>query len=316
MKLVRRFLVLFVLLGAIVSYAALGYFQVDPDEQAVVLLLGRHVRSAGPGPHFHAFLLETVERERVIVEREEFGFRTLRAEPPQEYEERPEEKRMLTGDTNVLDVEFVVQWQIVDLGDYLFNARGVSEMIRDVAQSAMREIVARRPIDDVLTGARGPVEEEARERMQQVLDRYGAGVVIRRVELQEVEPPEEAKDAFRDVVSAQQDKERLILEAHGYADQVVPRARGESREIENQARAYEQKRILEAQGEAHRFNALLVEYRKAPAVTRERLYIETLEAILPGMEKVIIEEGQAVPERLSDWAKRAYEEALSPDGLE
>ncbi len=293
MKLLARFTGLAVLLGSLGLYAAFGYFQLQPDEQAVVLRLGKHVRTVGPGPHFHAPLIETVERERVIVEREEFGFRTIDPSPPQQYEERPLEKRMLTGDTNVIDVEFVVQWQIADIGDYRFNAQHVSQLIRDAAQASLRDIIAQRPIDDVLTRDKGPIADASRSVMQEVLDGYGAGVEILEVQLQEVEPPEEVKDAFRDVVSAEQDKERLILEARGYADQVVPVARGEAEELVNQAEAYKQTRVLEAKGEAVRFAAVLDEYRKAPQVTRERLYIETLEEILPGMEKVIVEQGQA-----------------------
>lgn len=278
---------------ALAVYVGLGSYRLGPDEEAVVLLLGRHVRTAGPGLNFHLLGLETVERERLIVEREEFGFRTVTATPPQEYEDRPDEKRMLTGDTNVVDAEWVVQWQISDIRDFRFNAYPVPALIRQAGQAAMREVVARRPTDDVLTQEKLAIQGEARERMQQVLDGYGAGVRVVSVQLQEVQPPQPTVEAFRDVVSSEQDEERLILEAQAYADQVVPRARGEAEQVENEARAYREERILEARGEASRFNALLEEYREAPRVTRERLYIETLEAILPGMEKVIIEEGHS-----------------------
>ena len=293
MKLLVRMGGLLVVLAVLVGYLSLGYFQVEPDEKAVVLRLGWFDRAVDPGPRFHLLGIESVERRRVIVEREEFGFRTLSATPPQQYEDRPIERRMITGDQNLVDVEFVVQYRISDLKSYLFEARDVEKILRDVSQSAMREVVAQRAIDAVLREERRQIAVAARDRIQDIADRYRLGLTIEKVELQEVQPPDEVQDAFRDVASAEQDKERLILEAQGYADQVVPEARGEAEALINQARAYRETRILEARGEAVRFNALVEEYKKAPQVTRERLYIETLEKILPGMEKVIVEQGHA-----------------------
>lgn len=284
------------LLGLLVlgaAYLALGYVQVEPDEQVAVLRLGRYARTLGPGPAWHALWIDKLERHRITVTREEFGFRTISAEPPQEYRDAPEERRMLTGDEKLVDVQFVLQYQIRDLAAYLFNVTEVPAVVRDVAQAAIRDVVAQRPIDGILTVDKGLIEIQTRDRIQALLDAYGAGVEIQSVQLQEVEPPEEVKEAFRDVVGAEQDRERLILEAHGYADQVVPRARGEAQELINQAQGYKESLVLEAQGAADRFSALLVEYRKAPEVTRERLYLETLEEILPRMEKVIVEEGQS-----------------------
>lgn len=288
----KSFAVLVVLLVAVAGYAALGSFQIEPDEEAVVLLLGRHVRTVGPGLHFHAPPLEKMEKRRTNLQREEFGFRTLRAEP-QQYEEHPEERRMFTGDQNIVEVEFIVQHRIVDLASYLFRARRVEEILRDIAQSAMREAVASRPIDAVLREQRSQIAAEAKLRIQELSDEYELGLDIETVELQEVNVPDAVQAAFRDVASAQQDRERLILEAQGYADQIVPEARGEAEAMVNEAQAYRDSLLLEAQGEANRFSALVVEYQKAPEVTRERLYIETLEQILPGMEKIIIEEGHA-----------------------
>jgi membrane protease subunit HflK len=164
-------------------------------------------------------------------------------------------------------------------------------VIRDVAQAALREVVSRRPIADSLTQKRAEVAVAARDRIQEVLDSYAAGIKVQSVQLQDVEPPEAVADAFADVTSAEQDRERLILEARGYAAEVVPRARGEAEELLNQAKGYRDSRVLRASGEAERFSALLEEYRKAPAVTRERLYLETLEQVLPGVHMVIIEEG-------------------------
>jgi membrane protease subunit HflK len=196
---------------------------------------------------------------------------------------------MLTGDTNLVDVEFVVQWQIASLRDYRFNVEEPRALIRDTAQSVVRAQVAKRPIDDVLFAGKSQIETQAAIRMQELLDGYGAGVRVRSVQFQEVKPPAKVADAFRDLESAGQDKERLILEAQGYRDQVVPQARGQAQEVVAQAEAYKAAKILEAEGAATRFSALLVEYKKAPGVTRERLYLETLEKILPRMDKVIMD---------------------------
>ena len=291
MKFARRFLYALVLLGAAGIYVAFGYFQVEPDEEVVVLRLGAYSRTLGKGPHWHALGIETVERRRIVVERQEFGFRTISVGPPPQYEDRPEERMMLTGDTNLVDVQFVVRYRISKLSDYLFNVSDPEGVIRDAAQAAIREVVAQRPIDEVLTEARTAISLETGETLQAILDGYGLGVRILEIQLQEVEPPDTVKEAFRDVASAQQDRERAVLEAQGYRDQVVPRARGAKEAAINEAKGYREQRILRAQGEAERFSALLAEYRKAPGVTRERLYLETLERILPGMDKVIIEGG-------------------------
>jgi membrane protease subunit HflK len=294
MRLLARLLVPLLLLGAGAAWFASGWFEVAPDEEAVVLRLGRHVRTAGPGLHWHARLLERVETRAVTATlQEEFGYRTLDPGPPPRYEDKPDEKLMLSGDANLVNVEFVVQYRIADLGDYLFRVAEPAAVIRDVGESAMREVVGQRPIDDVLEATKGPIEAEARERMQQSLDAYGAGVEVLAVRLQDVIPPDEVREAFADVAGATQDRERAILDAQGYADQLLPVARGEASEQTAQARGYKETRVRTAQGEAARFTALLVEYERAPAVTRERLWLETVEAILPGMEKVILEEGGA-----------------------
>ncbi len=285
---------LLLLLGLGGVYVSIGFFQLEPDEQAVVLFLGRYSRTLEPGLRWYAPGPERMEKKRVTVTlEEEFGYRTIAAGPPPEYEERPDERRMLSGDANLVDVEFVIQYRIIDLGSYLFKVKKVPEVLRDVAQAVLREVVAKSPIDDVLTEVKGPIQDEARERIQETLDAYGAGVLIQSVQLQDVEPPDPVKDAFADVASAEQDRERLILEAKGHADQVVPRARGEAQELANQAQAYRETRILLAHGETERFKALLAEYQRAPEVTRERLYLETLESILPEMDKIIMEEGQS-----------------------
>ncbi|MFQ5513064.1 MAG: FtsH protease activity modulator HflK [Myxococcota bacterium] len=276
------------------AYVALGFYPVAPDEQAVVLLLGRYHHTTGPGIGWYAPGFQTVDKRRVTVTlEEEFGYRTLTTGPPPEYEDHPQEKRMLTSDANLVDVEFVVQYRIRDLKKYLFGVEQPRAVVRDVAQAVMREVVAQNDIDSILTELKGPIEIEAMERTQSVLEAYGTGIELQGVQLQDVEPPEEVKEAFADVTSAEQDGQRMINEAEGYRDAVLQQAEAERTELVNTAEAYRVSRVLEAEGEGKKFTALLSEYQRAPAVTRERIYLETLESILPGIEKIVIEEGQS-----------------------
>ena len=268
-----------------------GYVQVEPDEKAIVLRLGRFNRSLEPGPALFIPFIEKIERARVTIEREECGYRAAADESSDE--ERPEERRMLTGDTNLVDVGFAVVWRITDLSEYRLRVKDVPGLIQSNAQAVMRAVVAGQTIDEILTTAKGPTETQTRQQMQAALDTYRAGVTIDAVELRRVLPPEEVREAFRDVTSAEQEKSRLILEAQAYAESVVPVAKGEAEAILNHARSYRERRVLASRGQADRFNSLLVEYQKAPGVTRERLYLETLEEILPGMEKIIIDSKHA-----------------------
>jgi membrane protease subunit HflK len=289
-KLLQRFLYVVVALGLAGAYGVVGVFEVAPDEEAAVLRLGRYTRTLGPGLHWHAPLVERVEKRVVTVtRREEFGYRTTDPGPPPKYQDVPEEQQALTGDENLVNIQFVLQYRVRDLSDFLFRVDTPEIVVRDVAEAAMREVVSRRPIDDALIKRRKLVAREAQERIQETLDRYGIGVEVQSVQLQDVEPPDAVKDAFAEVTSAEQDRERLILEARGYAAEVVPRARGGAQEVLNQAKAYRDVRVLRSRGEASRFEQLLAEYRKAPDVTRERLYLETVEKVLPRVEIVIIE---------------------------
>jgi membrane protease subunit HflK len=289
-----RVLPILVLLVALGFWASTGFYDVAPDEQAVVLRLGRYARTVEPGRFlWHARGVESVFKQRVTTTlREEFGYRTKSLGPPAEVEEHPEEKAMLTGDENLVDVDFVVQYRIRDLADWLFGIRSEEreDVIRDAARATVRAIMARNPVDLVLT-QRGPIQDEIRLQLQALLDQYRAGVHVQSVQLQDVDPPAAVREAFADVTSAAQDRESAVLEAQGYADKVVPNARGRAEEALNQARGYREQRILEAQGQVAKFSSLLIEYQRAPAVTRERLYLETMEQILPGMDKVIMEDG-------------------------
>ncbi len=294
MKLAGRILVVLVVLGLVFLYAAIGTFQVGSDEEAVILRLGRYHSTVGAGLQWHALGLDRVIQQPVTQTiEEEFGYRTIDPGPPAKYEPKPEEKRMLTGDENLLNAEFAVQYRIGNLRDYVFNLADVRAVLRDVALASMREAIAKRPIDDALTQGKGPIEFEVRARIQEIMDEYGAGVQLQNVQLLIVEPPAAVKEAFAEVTNAEQDRERLIHEAEGYAGEVLPRARGEAKALTQGAEAYRQERTLRAEGETSRFTALLQEYKKAPEVTRKRLYLETFEEILPSMDKIIVEEGQS-----------------------
>jgi membrane protease subunit HflK len=272
-----------------------GRFEVGVEEQAVVLRLGCYQRTVDPGRYrFHLPPLETYEKRAVTPTIDvEIGFRSVPGSDPPRYEDRPDEARMLTQDENLVLVSFAARYRISDLRAWLFEVSDPDRVIRDAASAAMRSVIAAHPIDAALGPGRSEIEQATLERLRERLTDYGLGVEVMSVQLQDVEPPEEVKPAFAEVTSAEQERSRLELEAQGYAEKVVPEARGRGQEIQNQARAYREERIQRAHGEADRFVALLDEYRKAPEVTRQRLYLETLEEVLPRVDKVVTEPGAA-----------------------
>jgi len=285
--------------GALVAiWLVTGTYQVDPSQTGVVLRFGRAVATTGPGLHWHIpWPVEMVLKPPTAeIMKEEIGFRTIDPGPPARYRSVNAESLMLTGDGNIVDLDFIVQFKIRDPLAYLFRVRGQRQTLRDCAESAMREVIGKSEIDAALTEGKFKIQEDAQALLQQTLDAYGAGIQVVTVKLQDVGPPEPVSDAFKDVISAQQDKERLINEAEGYRNDVVPRARGRAAQIVNEAEAYQQSRIKNAEGEARRFTQILKEYRKAPEVTRRRLYLEAMEEILPSMEKIVI--GGKVSENL------------------
>lgn len=272
-----------------------GRFEVGVEEQAVVLRLGRYQRTVDPGRYrFHLPPFETWEKRAVTPTIDvEVGFRSVPGSDPPRYEDRPDEARMLTRDENLVLVSFAVRYRISDLRAWLFEVRDPDRAIRDAAAAAMRSAIASHPIDAALGSGRAEIEESALRRLRGWLVEYGVGAEVISVQLQDVEPPEEVKPAFAEVTSAEQERSRLELEAQGYAEKVVPEARGRGQEVQNQARAYREERIQRAHGDAGRFTALFEEYRKAPEVTRQRLYLETLEEVLPRVDKVVTEPGGA-----------------------
>ncbi|MEM7022871.1 MAG: FtsH protease activity modulator HflK [Pseudomonadota bacterium] len=201
----------------------------------------------------------------------------------------PNESLMLTGDENIVDINFVTLWQIKDAGEFLFNIRDPEQTVKSVAESVMREIIGETPIAEATTEGRGEIELQARELIQKTLDEYGAGILVNQVQLQKVDPPGEVIDAFRDVQRAQADRERAQNEAETFANDILPRARGEAERLVQESQAYRQEVVADAQGDAQRFLAVYNEYINAPDVTTRRIYLETMEEVLRDMNKVVID---------------------------
>jgi membrane protease subunit HflK len=194
---------------------------------------------------------------------------------------------MLTGDENIVDIDLVVQYHIIDAKNFLFNIRNQPQAVHDVAETTLRGIIGNRPIDDVLTTGKAEIQIQVKETMQELLNKYESGIEILNAQLKDVSPPQPVDFAFKDVQSAKEDKDRLINEAKGYRNSVIPEARGKAAQIIAAAEAYREEVINKAQGDAHRFLAQYKEYKKAPSVTKTRIYLETMEEIYPGMKKVI-----------------------------
>jgi len=292
----------FIVLGAVLLWLATGFYTVRPNEVGLNLIFGKYVGKTNEGLRYNLpYPIGTVLKPEVTtVNTIEVGMRTgdtsRRVSASREV---PEESLMLTGDENIVDINFAVQWQIDPARpeDYVFNLQNPDAAIKAVAESAMREVVGRRNIQSVLTTDRVAIEGEVRQLMQETLDSYGAGVQVRLVQLQKVDPPQQVIDAFRDVQAARQDQDRMRNEAETYASRIVPEARGQAAQILQSAEAYRERVVAEAQGAASRFIQVYESYRAAPELTRERIFLETMERVLGGMDKVIIDQkegGQGV----------------------
>ena len=262
-------------------------FIVSPDEEGVVKRFGDVVRTVGPGPHFKIPLIETVLQPKVAkLHRIEVGFRTDRQSRQQMI---PKEALMLTGDMNILAIEFIVQYKIKTARDYLFNVAEIEETVGKAAEASMREVIGKSMIDEALTTGKAQIQQDTQVLLQRILDQYQAGVQVAAVQLQDVDPPEAVAAAFKDVASAKEDREKLINQAEGYRNDIIPKAKGEAAQLVNQAKGYAQARLTRAQGEANRFVVTLKEYNQAKDIISKRIYIETLEDILPHVEKIIID---------------------------
>jgi membrane protease subunit HflK len=274
--------------------------RVNTDEVGIVLRFGEYVRQLQPGLHFRLpYPIEEVELPKFTrINRIEIGMRgSSDRGSTRSVRDVPEESLMLTGDENIVDIDFVVVWKINDAPDYLFNIQNPEGTVKDVSESAMREIVGQSDIEPILTAARAETESKVQQLIQGILDGYGAGIEIVQVQLQKVDPPAQVIDAFRDVQAARADEERLQNEAQAYANRVVPEARGEAERILQNAQGYRDRVIAEAKGEADRFEKVLQEYQKAPDVTRKRIFIETMQEVFSNTDKIIIDEksGGVVP---------------------
>jgi membrane protease subunit HflK len=283
---------LVLLAGAALAAAVAFYaftFRVNPDEVGVVLYLGKPTRQEPPGLHLRMpYPIEEVHLPRVTRQNIiEVGMRS--AGTARGVLGVPEESLILTGDENIVDIHFVVFWRINDALKYLFNIQNPEITVKDVAESAMREIVGQSNIQPILTEARQKTEQSVQKLMQDVLDHYGAGISIDQVQLQKVDPPTQVIDAFRDVQAARADQQRLQNEAGSYANRVIPEARGEAERILQAARAYREQTVAEAQGQTARFLKVYEEYKKAPEVTRRRMYLETMERVLGGTDKIFLD---------------------------
>lgn len=279
----------------VLLWIASGFYIVEPDEVGVVRQFGEFSRITTPGPNYHIpYPVESVVTPKVTqIQRLEFGFRSGgRAQNFQQgvAREVPEEALMLTGDENIVSVQFTVQYMIKDAREYLFNVAAPEATIVHAAEAAMREVIGRAKIDDALTTGKQDIQTETRDLMQQILDSYETGINIVAVQMQNVHPPDEVVEAFKDVASAREDKSRFINEAEAYERDILPKARGEASRIVNAAQAYTETKIRRSQGDASRFLAVLAEYDKARDITRRRLYLETIESILqnPEVEKLIM----------------------------
>ncbi len=294
-----RTLVLVVIVAVIVTGVWTSFYTVQPEGQAVVKRFGKVIAIKEPGLHFK--LPFWIDRQYFVptarVLKQEFGFRTVEGGAPySKTSEHQDESLMLTGDLKVIDVEWVVQYRVIDPDLYLHRVYDGDKTIRDISEAVMRRIVGNSLGSDVLTEKRVQVATQGREELQQILDSFEMGVRIGTVELQDVTPPDPVKPAFNEVNQAEQERERLINEAEKRRNQSVPRARGEALQLLESAEGYAAQRVNRAQGETARFAAILKEYRNAPEVTRRRLYLEMIDKVLPRLGRVfVIEAGQTSP---------------------
>ena len=281
----------FVLVLVIALYIASGIFVVAPDEQGVVRRFGKFIRIESPGLNYHLpYPIETVLTPAVTqVKRVEIGFRTISFGPPARYREIPVEALMLTGDENIVSAEAIVQYKIKDPVNYLFNIILPEQTVRSAAEATLRQVIGERKIDEALTVGKYEIQEETKKALQILLDSYESGILVVAVQLQDVNPPKEVQDAFKDVASAKEDKSKYINQAQGYRNDLIPKARGEAVKMTKEAEGYKIERIKKAEGDVAKFNSILTEYKKGEYITQARLYLETMEEILPSMNKVIVD---------------------------
>ena len=275
------------LVAALALWLFTGVYMVGPDEVGVVRTFGEYTRVSQSGLNYHfPYPIEQVNTPAVTeVKRIEIGFRTLRNG---QYRTVEKESLMLTGDENIVDAEMIVQYKIKDPMAYLFNIVEPELTVRQGAEASLRTVVGRNKIDETLTTGKFQIQEGTKNQLQLILDKYESGIHIVAVQLQDVSPPKEVIGAFKDVASAKEDKNRMINQAEGYRNDIIPKARGEAEAMIRDAEGFRESRIKRSEGDAAKFTTILKEYRKAKSITQKRLYLETMERVLPGIEKIII----------------------------
>jgi len=288
---------LFMVLAIVLICALTSYYQVEPEEVALVTRFGRYVSTEQPGPHFK-WPLGVDAAIKVPVQRqlkEEFGFRTTRAgvstEFAQDGQDSSKESSMLTGDLNVANVEWIVQYKVKDPYEFVFRVRNVRGTLRDISEAVMRKVVGDHSVTEVLTVGREPIQQQAKDEMQVLCNHYQMGIEILQLVLQDVNPPERVRESFNEVNQAIQERERAVNEAWAGYNSKVPEAEGKALQMVSSAEGYSLERVNNARGEVQRFLSIETEYRKAPAVTRARLYLENIDKVLPkAHRKVIIDD--------------------------
>ena len=282
--------IILLLIGVVTIWLFSGFYRVQPGEQGVELLFGKFVKVTPPGLNYWppAPIGQVFKPNVELTNQITIGYRTSGDARSSGSRDVPQESLMLTGDQNIIDVDFVVQWRIKNAADYLFNIRNPDATVKLAAESAIREVIGQTTLEDALTVKRGEVEAKTKELLQSILDSYRAGVFIVEIKQQKVDPPSEVIDAFNDVQRAKQDQERSVNEAIAYRNDIVPRAKGEAAKMIQEALAYKEKVTKEAEGEAERFLSVYEAYKTGKKVTIERLYIERMQSVLKNSEKIIL----------------------------
>tara|TARA_B100001996_G_scaffold184043_2_gene140726 strand:+ start:2194 stop:3159 length:966 start_codon:yes stop_codon:yes gene_type:complete len=291
-KIPKLSLGVFPLVGiALLLWMLTGIYVVGPDEVGVVQTFGKYSRAAQSGLNYHfPFPIEKVSTPKVTeVKRIEIGFRTV---GKNQYQTIARESLMLTGDENIVDAEMIVQYKIKDPVAYTFNFIEPELTVRQAAEASLRTVVGRHNIDEALTSGKFMIQEESKELIQIILDKYDTGILVVAVQLQDVSPPEQVIAAFKDVASAKEDKNRMVNQAEGYRNDIIPKARGEAQAEIREAEGYKKARIARAEGDVSKFNSVLKEYRKSKEVTEIRMFLETAEEILSNREKIIVPDGK------------------------
>jgi len=286
--------IFFGLIVLIIIWALTGLYRVLPDEQGVVLRFGKFVSTTQPGLNYHIpYPIENVFTPKVTkVNRMDIGFRSgsdTGFSSGGGVADVPEESLMLTGDENIVNIDFSVFWVIKDAGKFLFKIQDPQGTVKAASETAMREVIAKSKIQPILTEGRSKIEIETQEIIQNILDEYESGIQITQVQTQKADPPDQVIDAFRDVQAARADMERSKNEAEAYRNDVIPRSRGEAAKILQAAEAYKKEVVAKAEGEASRFISIYNEYAQAKEVTQERMYLETMEKVMADIDKVIID---------------------------